>query len=284
MAKHQTKSRSLPPSLLPLPVVGFIAQDKGGEGKSLLAKILYARGRIAELPMSVVEVDSQGQSLKVLGPDVICISIDAKTVRRDPAAGLRALTPLFGAIESTCKAGGLTIVEFGANEASRGALWSGMVDLQAELTAFGAQALILTPMTRQAESMRRGIKAGRAFLDVLPSARLVLVENERDGRVIDLHPSSDAAEVYRSLIVPLTDQATVIGMPLIEAGSWQPFEAAGVSFVDAVTMTVEEVMSLSGLPKPEAKISRGDVAGWAEIMFSEFDKLIDFGDMDNGKS
>jgi hypothetical protein len=132
--------------------------------------------------------------------------------------------------------------------------------------------------------MRRGIKAGRAFLEVLPAGRLVLVENERDGRVTDLHPSSDAAEVYRTLIVPLADQATVIRMPLIEAGSWQPFEAAGVSFVDAVTMTVENVMSISGLPKPEAKIIRGDVAGWAEIMFSEFDKLIDFGDTGDAKS
>jgi hypothetical protein len=281
MAKNQTKNRHLPPC--PLPVVGFIANDKGGEGKSLLAKILASRCRVAGLPMSVVEVDTQGQSLKVLGPDVISITIDAKTVRRDPAAGLRALTPLFGAIETTCKKDGLTIVEFGANEASRGALWSGMVDLQDELTAFGAQALVLTPMTRQAESMRRGIKAGRAFLDVLPAARFVLVENERDGRMLDLHPSSDAAEVYRNLIVPLTEQATMIRMPLIEAGSWQPFEAAGVSFVDAVTMTIENVMSISGLPKPEAKIIRGDVAGWAEIMFSEFDKLIDFGDLGHDK-
>jgi len=117
---------------------------------------------------------------------------------------------------------------------------------------------------------------------VLPRAHVVLVENQRDGVVSELHPASDAAEAYRSLIMPLAKDATTIRMPVIEAGSWRPFEALGVRLVDAVTMPVEEIMRLTGLPRPEAKIVRGDVAAWCGEMFVEFDKLIVFEGGNNG--
>jgi hypothetical protein len=203
-------------------------------------------------------------------------------VRHDPAAAMRALTPLYATIERSCKARGLTVVEFGANESARGALWAGMIDLKDEIEDLGAEVLVLMPFTRQAEAMRRGAKSAEAFLKVLPNAHLILVENERDGCVADLHPASDAIRVYKEVIVPLAAKAVTIKMPMIEAGSWAPFEAAGIRLVDAVTMPVSKVMLLTGLPLPEAKIIRGDVAAWTGTMFTEFEKLICTDEPDNG--
>lgn len=259
-----------------LPAVIFIAQDKGGDGKSLIAHVVAERARIAGIPTGIVEVDTQGRSLAVLGPDVVSIAVDAKVVRRDPSAALRALTPLYTTIETTCQAGGLTVAEFGANEAARGALWAGMVDLKQDLDALGAEVFVLTPFTCQAESMRRGAKAANAFLDALPGARLVLVENQRDGAIARLHPASDAAEAYRNAIAPLAKNAVKMRMPMIEADSWRPFEAFGLRLVDAVTMPVEEVMKRTGLPRPEATMIRGDVAAWCDGLFSQLNKLIFF--------
>lgn len=266
-----------------LPAATIVTQDKGGDGKSLLAQFISERARVAGIPTGVVEVDTQGHSLAVLGPDVISIATDVKVARRDPGAALRALTPLYDVIDKTARAGGLTVVEFGANEASRGALWAGMVDLSEDLKTLGAETLIVTPFTCQAESMRRGAKSARAFLEAIPGARLVLVENQRDGAVADLHPASDAAAAYRSSILPLTENAVMIRMPLIEAGSWKPFEAIGLRLVDAVTMPIEQVMKLTGLPRPEAKIIRGDVAAWCGEMFAQLDKLIAFGGSSNAE-
>lgn len=264
-----------------LPVVVAITQDKGGEGKSLLAQVLAEWARLQGLICGVVEVDTTGNSLQILGDNVVSIKIDAKTARRDPTSAMRGLTPLYAMIKQTCEAGGLTIVEFGSNESARGALWSAMVDLQDELATLGAEALVLMPYTRQAEAMRRGAKSAAAFLESLPEARLVLVENERDGCVSDLHPASDAVKVFHEVIEPLAAKAISIRMPMIEAGSWAPFEAAGVRLVDAVTMPVDEVMLLTGLPLPEAKIIRGDVAAWSDAMFTEFEKLIDVSEFDH---
>jgi hypothetical protein len=280
MSKNSGKGRRF--RQIRLPVVAAIVQDKGGEGKSLLAQTAAEWARIMGMHCSVVEVDTTGTSLKILGDEVVNIAIDAKTVRHDPAAAMRALTPLYATIERACKARGLTVVEFGANEAARGALWAGMIDLQDEIKDLGAEVLVLMPFTRQAEAMRRGAKSAEAFLKVLPNAHLILVENERDGCVADLHPASDAIKVYNEVIAPLAAKATTIRMPMIEAGSWSPFEAAGIRLVDAVTMTVSKVMLLTGLPLPEAKIIRGDVAAWTGTMFTEFEKLISINEPDNG--
>lgn len=275
MAKNNPKHRS-PSAPARLPAAIFIVQDKGGDGKSLTAHAIAERARLAGIPTGIVEVDTQGHSLATLGPHVISIATDAKLARRDPGAALRSLTPLYNTIETTSRADGLTVVEFGANEAHGGALWAGMVDLAEDLDTLGVEVLVLTPYTCQTESMRRGAKSAQAFLDVLPGAHLVLIENQRDGKIADLHPASDAAEAYRSWIVRLGKKATRIRMPMIAAGSWRPFEALGLRLVDVVTMPIEEVMELTGLPRPEAKIIRGDVAGWCGEMFSEFDKLIAF--------
>jgi hypothetical protein len=276
---NRTEGSALP---LKLPAATIVTQDKGGDGKSLVAHALSERARVAGLAVGIVEVDTQGKSLSVLGPQVVSIATDAKVARRDPGAALRALTPLYDTLEAIAKDGGLSVVEFGANEASRGALWAGMVDLGEDLAALGVEVFVITPFTAQAESMRRGAKSALSFLEVLPNAHLVLIENQRDGAVSDLHPASDAAEAYRTSHLPLSKKAINLRMPMIEAGSWRPFEALGVRLVDAVTMPVEEIMKVTGLPRPEAKMIRGDVAAWCGEMFAEFDKLITFEGDNNG--
>ena len=277
--RNSGESAALP---LKLPAATIITQDKGGDGKSLVGHALSERARIAGIPTGIVEVDTQGKSLSILGSQVVSIATDVKLARRDPSAALRALTPLYDVLEMMALAGGLGVVEFGANEAARGALWAGMVDLQEDLSALGVEVFVITPFTAQAESMRRGAKSASSFLEVLPNARLVLIENQRDGAVSDLHPASDAAEAYRTSIMPLAKNAITLRMPMIEAGSWRPFEARGARLVDAVTMPIDEIMRVTGLPRPEAKMIRGDVAAWCSEMFAEFDKLIAFEGGNNG--
>ncbi len=267
---------------LALPIFAPIVSDKGGIGKSLLAKAMAEWLRLRNLPCGVVEVDTTGESLKGLTDDVVSIAIDQKAARRDPTSVWRALTPLYLTIERISQARGMVIVEFGANEAARGALWAGMTDLQEELDQLGTSTLIVTPYTCQAEAMRRGVQSASAFMEALPRARLMLVENERDGRICDLHPSSEAAAVGRGLIGPLAAKAATIQMPAIEADSWAPFEAANIRLMDAVMMPVREVMAITGLPLPEAKIVKGDVAAWCATMFATFDQFIDAEGNQNG--
>ncbi|MDH8436880.1 hypothetical protein, partial [Klebsiella variicola] len=78
-----------------------------------------------------------------------------------------------------------------------------------------------------------------------------------DGEFAHLHEASDAATLYRASIEPLMDRATLLRMPVIEAGSWRPFEAAHCRLMDVPMMPIRKVMALTGLPRPESKIARG---------------------------
>jgi hypothetical protein len=276
MSKNSKHSRNRASAPVPLPAVAIIAQDKGGEAKSLTALALADRARISEKPTVVVQVDDQGRLPLLLGPEVVTIKIDPRAVRRDPTVEQRAFTPLYAAIERIAVANGLAIVELGANMANRGALWAGMIDLDEELKEMGVNPVILTPYCATAESMRLGARSATALLEKLPDARLILIENQRDGLIETLHPATDAAAAYRDAIMPLKARAQSVRMPLIEGASWRIFEAAGVRLVDAVAMPVGEVMALTGLPKPEAKIARGDIAAWASVVFDQLDKVFAF--------
>lgn len=275
MTRKQTPK---PPMPVPLPAIGIVTQDKGGEGKSLTTLALADRARLSGVPTGIVQVDDQGRLPLLLGPEVVTIRIDPRQMRRDPSAEQRAFTPLYETIERVSAVGGLTIVDLGANMASRTALWAGMIDLDEELRDMGVTPLLVTPIGATAESLRLGARAATAFLDRLPDARLALIENERDGLVDRLHPASDAAAAYREAVLPLKARplTTTLRMPLIEGASWRVFEAAGVRPIDVVSMPVAEIIALTGLPRPEAKIARGDIAAWMSVVCDELDKVVRF--------
>jgi len=83
-----------------LPAAAIIAQDKGGEAKSLTALALADRARISGVPIRVVQVDDQGRLPKMLGPEVVKIRIDPRAARhlaqgpQPRAARLHAALPL----------------------------------------------------------------------------------------------------------------------------------------------------------------------------------------------
>jgi hypothetical protein len=46
--------------------------------------------------------------------------------------------------------------------------------------------------------------------------------------------------------------------------------------IDVVSMSVEDVQGVTGLPRPEAKIVRGDVAAWFSVMLDGLSGVIAF--------
>jgi hypothetical protein len=65
---------------------------------------------------------------------------------------------------------------------------------------------------------------------------------------------------------------------LIEAGSWRPFEQNHFRLIGVGTMEIPEIMDLTGLSRPEAKLARGDVLAFFAQMEEELSKLLPFGE------
>ena len=252
----------------------IVANDKGGQGKTVSSLGVADHAFLHDARLAVAQIDTQLRLSTALGRSILTIEPTNQQVRRDPAAEARAFTPLYTLLEKARMRGEDVLVDAGANQAARLANWMSLVDLEEDLREWGSDITLLIPYVAEAEGMRMGGQTARLLLERLPTAQLVFVENNRDGRFDDLHAASDAAHVYREIIAPLRSKATVVKMDSITAGSWRPFEAAGCRLLQVAQMPVEHVMKITGLPRPEAKIARGDVAAWTAAFFAELDPVL----------
>lgn len=269
------KSSSAAPVSPPLLII--VAGEKGGVGKSLTSLAIADTFKLNEEKLSIMQVDSQARLAAALKEEIVTIRVDHKLARRDPSASARAYTPIYEAVAAIPTNGRSVLVDVGANEGAGLAHWMGLVDLAADLADWQIPSLLVVPYLAEGEATRQAGRTVELLAAQLGSPRLVLVENERDGQTADLHPASDALAAHRRIISPLLKQADLIRMPLVEAGSWRPFEAAGCRPIDVAAMEVADVMRVTGLPRPEAKIVRGDVAAWLSDMLDGISQVVAFG-------
>lgn len=264
------------PTAHSLPLLVIVAGEKGGVGKTLTSLALVDIFRLHDAPLQVLQIDQQARLSRALGGEVTTIRVDGKLARRDPASAARAYTPIYDAVEQIGSAAPSVLVDVGANEGTGFSQWLGLVDLAADVEEWGTRVLVVAPFVAESEAIRQAGNTTRMLLEQLPTADLLLLENERDGRIVELHPACDASKAYVRQIAPLKRRARGLSMPMIEAGSWRPFEAAGCRPLDVVAMSVAQVMEVTGLPRAEAKIVRGDVAAWFAVLVEAFCGVIAF--------
>jgi len=262
-------------TMLTPPGVIFVVNDAGGSGKSTTFLAIADHAQLSDIPLQGVQVDDQGRLPAILG-GVISIKSDPAAVRLDRLHEQRIFVPLHGAVSVSASEGGYTVCEVGANQAERVAYFLKTAEFQEDLAALKMSSMIIAPHLSTTESIRLGARAANSLLSALPEAHLVILGNERDGRVDDLHPGSQTRRLYEEVMRPLLARGTSIRLPNVPSESWGLFEAAGVRPVDAVRMSVEDVMSITGLPRPMAKIVRGDVAAWLSVIFAQLERVIDF--------
>jgi hypothetical protein len=254
----------------------IVANDKGGQGKTLASLVVADHAHLHNGPLAIAQVDAQHRLARAVGRSVLTIPAVPREARRDPSADARSFTPLYHLLERVGAKGANCLLDIGANQVGRFANWAAIVELDEDLEAWGIETTIMVPFVAEGEGMRQAAATAEALLQRFPRAKLVVVQNERDGEFAHLHEASDAAAVYRASIEPLLDRATLLRMPAIEAGSWRPFEAAHCRLMDVPMMPVRKVMALTGLPRPESKISRGDVAAWTAVVFAELDRVLNW--------
>jgi hypothetical protein len=251
-----------------------VANDKGGQGKTLTSLSITDHAYLHDAPLAISQVDAQNRLARAVKRNVLTIAAVSREVRRDPSADARAFTPFYSMLERVGARGANVLLDIGANQVGRFANWSGLVELEEDLEEWGFQTTIIVPFVAEGEGIRKAAETVKLLLSRFPRAKQVLIQNERDGEFAHLHPSSDAASVYRTEIEPLLDRATLLRMPPIVAGSWRAFEAADCRLMDVPMMPVRKIMALTGLPRPESKISQRDVAAWTAMVFAELDGVL----------
>lgn len=249
----------------------LVASEKGGVGKSLLSLAVCDWLSLAGGPPSVIQIDRQRRLADALGGDVLTIASDPTAARVNPEIEVQRFSPLLERIEQAHSTSPV-LIDVGAGECDRFATWASLVDLEEELLDWDIQCHIFLPFLAEAESIRQAAWTADRLHKTLPSASFYLVENRRDGMLSQKHAQSSAAEAAKNYLNPWLKKSSRLILPAIPAGSWRLFESANCRFIDVVDMNTAQTMTLTGLPRAESKIARGDVSQWLVSVFDQLDK------------
>ena len=257
----------------------FVASGKGGIGKSLLALAITDLFHLNNLSLHLYQLDDQLRLEKSVGKSVVSLDINTlKKARRDPTVITKVFDPLYAGIEALQASGDTILLDVGATQVGNLIDYAGLIDLEEDLQLFGIQGLAFIPAVAEPESIRQAARAIRQFQETLPSLRPVFVENLRDGHLDELSTASQAGQIFASELEPLLHGIHQINMPLIEAGSWRTFEQNHCRLIDVGTMSIKEIMAMTGLTRPEAKLARGDVLAFFATMEEELEKVLPLGE------
>ena len=195
---------------------------------------------------------------------------------------MKAFAALYDLVAAMPRSGQSLLVDVGATQQHLLLDYASLTELNDDLVEFGIQARAFIPIVADPESIEQGLRQIEALQRVLPAVALCVVLNERDGRFKSIAANSVAGELYHARLKPLVSSTPHIVMPRIEAGSWGYFERQHCRLIDVVGFDVVTAMAVSGLSRPEAKLARGDVAAWMQIMEDALKPLFPFGSEEGG--
>jgi hypothetical protein len=266
-----------------LPLLIVVMTGKGGVGKTLLSLAIADLFALAGLPLDIVQLDDQRRLAMALGCEVVSLDLAVlKRARKDPSALTRVFAPLYGLIEAMGRTGRSILLDVGATQQHALFDYAVLTELAGDLAEFGIAGRVLVPTVTDPESLRQAAQQLRRTADVFPSLDRVVVLNERDGDFSALPRESQAGELYAREIAPLFGQIAAIRMPRIEANSWGYFERQNARLIDVIGWDVPTTMAVSGLPRPEAKLARGDVAAFFATIETELARVLPIGEARHG--
>lgn len=248
--------------------LSIVASGKGGVGKSTLATLIADLWTLAGQAFRPFQVDDQRRLGAMLGTRVATIVPDFEAAMREPRALTSPFAPLYNACADATTTNSCVLLDVGANRVELTALWARRAELQEDLTQWGLPAVVLVPAPVESEALRQAATTMRAFAEALPDAVIAFVENQRDGRLADLKPRSEAAAIWRGEIEPLLELPGRhhLTMPLIEADAWGTYENHALRFTRAMSMPPVEAAALLGEEVSEAKIMRSAVVAFVRAM------------------
>ena len=259
--------------------IAIVASGKGGIGKSLLSLAIADLFDLNEQTLQLYQLDDQQRLEKTIGQSVVSLDIQTlKLARRDPTAITKVFEPLYKGIEALQDSNTTLLLDVGATQTGNLIDYAGLIDLQEDLELFGLSGLVFIPAVAEPESLRQACRAIEQFQTTLPSLTPVFVENLRDGRLDELSAASQAGQLYINKLRPLIAHLHHISMPLIEAGSWRAFEQNHCRIIDVGSMDIPAIIALTGLSRPEAKLSRGDVLAFFAEMEEQLSRILPFGE------
>lgn len=234
----------------------WVLNSKGGVGKTTLSvavvDLMEISGRIPYL----LEIDTRKRLSSFMGEGVVRSfngGPPISEIRKNPNLVLGHYDPIVESMEN-----GDTLLDLGANEDPAFLEYARLSRLDEDLVSMGIRVVVLVPTVAENESVRGAIEGLASIQRAVPSAKRVLVLNERDGDNFDNYISKSE----RSSL--LSDDIQIVAMPRIISEGWEAFQRERCRFVEIIGMEVDNIQHKFGFSRPMAKRARGDIAAWFE--------------------
>jgi hypothetical protein len=244
--------------LVPERIGVWIMNSKGGVGKTTLSVAIADLLHISDRPVRLLEIDTRKRLSSFMGEsDVLSFegAPPISEIRRNPNLVLKHYDPIMTEMEK-----GDCLLDMGANEDPSFLEYCNLSRIDEDLVDMRVSVVAIVPTVAETESVRGALAALDRVRDVVPSARRVLVLNERDQGDFDRYfDTSIVSDLDRQGV------ATVV-MPKIISEGWDEFQRMKLRFIDIIGMDVPEIQEKFGWSRQFAKRARGDMAAWFEQM------------------
>lgn len=250
---------------------------KGGIGKSLTGRLVIDGAIAAERQVRVAQID-RAPTLPQLYPDKT-ITIEAPGVeemRSDPLAAMRVFEPLEEMVQSIAKSEALGVVDVGAGQNQRAFLnFVARARFDRFLVDQSVRPIAMVLMTADPSAMSQSANLMDELQLVHPAAEIVPVFNMRDGAFKFL-ASAPAHKIYNDRIVPLLKDRHRVSLPAIAAGAWPLFEAAGMTFTEAVLADEATLIAKLGMSRLMVTALQGDVSEFLSVVWPRLGAIAGF--------
>lgn len=259
---------------------------KGGIGKSLTGRLLIDGAIAAERPVRIVQID-RAPTLPLLYPDR-AITIEApgaEELRSDALAAMRVFEPLEEVVLSIAKSDSIGVIDVGAGQNQRAFLnFIARAKFDRFLANHGIRSIAMVLMTADPSAMSQSAKLIEELQLVHPTAEIVPILNMRDGGFKFL-AGTPAHRIYNEQILPQLKDRRRVMLPAIAAGAWPLFEAAGMTFTEAVMADEATLMGRLGLSRLMVASLQYDVSEFLQVVWPRLGAIagFDIGGSDAGR-
>lgn len=239
----------------------------GGSGKSTFTLTVADLAEVSGLSLDIIQFDHQSKLSETLGRDIITLdSAIARKSRSNPDAIVELFEPFTDRLASLRDTKRGLLMEVGGGLTPIFHDHNRLVDLNEDLVDLGVHLTVFLVVLATPEAIGQATIELDRLREILPDARVVVVENRWRGAIAEMLPYLD--DSVRKRTKRMLADYPVLVMPRVEGTSLRHAERVHARLIDIIDWDLATVMEKTGLKRGAARLMRGDVAAYLAAMES----------------
>lgn len=251
-----------------MPHTIWVANGKGGVGKSVLMMVLAWVYDESGRPLRLVDADDKAKLAEYMGPERVLslrLGASADQLRNNPSLAYSYWDQLANEIVERD-----TGVDLGANMDKHVLAWAEKSELASLFEECEVSMDCYVPVTADPLAVQGGIEVLQAVERLFPAARRVLVLNRVAGPFDAYAGTPEFADIARMRDAGLT----IVEMDACHSEAWTDFERLKLPPTQVINMDAKAVSGRTGLGILAARRAIGDYATWLKRLHGTLAPLV----------